>query len=163
VIRLLAPDDADELAALYTENRRFLTPFEPSRPESFFTPAGQRERLERAEEDMWRWAILDGVTIAGTISLVDVIRGAIQMGNVGYWVDERRNGRGLATRALAAVVEFAFGEGGLHRVEAGTLPDNYASQRVLEKNGFQQFGFARKLLLIDGEWRNHVLFERIAE
>ena len=52
---------------------------------------------------------------------------------------------------------------GLHRVEAGTLPDNLASQRVLEKNGFERFGFARKLLLLGGEWRDHVLFERVAD
>jgi ribosomal-protein-alanine N-acetyltransferase len=51
----------------------------------------------------------------------------------------------------------------LHRLEAGTLPDNFASQRVLEKNGFERFGLARRFLLIAGEWRDHVLFERIAE
>src|SRR2546430_7968621 len=55
------------------------------------------------------------------IALNDVLRGPLQMGTVGYWVDRRRNGRGLATAALADVVEFAFGEAGLHRLEAGTL------------------------------------------
>jgi ribosomal-protein-alanine N-acetyltransferase len=34
---------------------------------------------------------------------------------------------------------------------------------VLEKNGFERFGFARKLLLLGGEWRDHVLFERVAD
>ena len=48
-------------------------------------------------------------------------------------------------------------------VEAGTLVDNHASQRVLEKNGFERFGLARKLLKINGEWRDHILFERIAD
>jgi len=95
------------------------------------------------------------------IALNDVLRGPLQMGTVGYWVDRRRNGRGLATTALADVVEFAFGEAGLHRLEAGTLPDNIPSQRVLEKNGFEKFGLARELLLIAGEWRDHVLFERV--
>ena len=94
------------------------------------------------------------------IVLADVLRGALQVGNVGYWVDRAHNGRGLATAAVADVVAFAFGEGGLHRLEAGTLVDNRASQRVLEKNGFERFGLARKLLQINGEWRDHVLFER---
>jgi len=61
------------------------------------------------------------------------------------------------------VVEFAFGELGLHRLEAGTLPDNFASQRVLEKNGFERFGYAHRLLLVQDEWRDHVLFERVAD
>ena len=52
---------------------------------------------------------------------------------------------------------------GLHRLEAGTLPDNYASQRVLQKNGFERFGLARRLLLIDGTWQDHVLFERLSD
>jgi ribosomal-protein-alanine N-acetyltransferase len=165
VIRPLVPADAAEIAALYRANREFLAPYEPARPDDFYTAKGQRRRLEEAVEggEGWRFAILDGDTIAGRINLTDVIRGPLQCANVGYFVDQRRNGRSLATTAVANVVEFAFGEVGLHRVEAGTLPDNLASQRVLEKNGFERFGFARKLLLLGGEWRDHVLFERVAD
>jgi [ribosomal protein S5]-alanine N-acetyltransferase len=162
VIRLLTPDDAEELAALYRANREFLAPFEPSRDDAFFTVAVQRNRLERgAEDDWWRWAVLDGDAIAGMIAVNDVMRGPLQMGTVGYWVDQARNGRGLASAALADVVEFAFGEAGLHRLEAGTLPGNVPSQRVLTKNGFERFGYAKQLLLIDGVWRDHVLFELV--
>ena len=82
---------------------------------------------------------------------------------VGYWVDESRNGRGLAGRALAETVELAFGELELHRLEAGTLLDNAASQRVLRRNAFTEIGVARKHLLIGGAWRDHLLFERLAD
>jgi ribosomal-protein-alanine N-acetyltransferase len=162
VIRLLEVGDAEELAALYLENREFLLPFEPEREEVFFTAAHQRKRIEAIGDDLWRWAIVDNGRIAGMIAVADVIRGAVQLANVGYWVDRAHNGRGLATAAVADVIEFAFGEAGLHRLEAGTLVDNHASQRVLEKNGFERYGLARKLLKINGEWRDHVLFERIA-
>jgi ribosomal-protein-alanine N-acetyltransferase len=164
VIRPLVAADAAELAALYRTNRVFLAPFEPARPDDFYTAKGQRRRLEEAAgaNEGWRFAILDGDEIAGRINLTDVIRGPLQVANVGYFIDQRRNGRGLASAAVADVVEFGFGEAGLHRIEAGTLPDNLASQRVLEKNGFVRFGLARKLLLLGGEWRDHVLFERVA-
>jgi ribosomal-protein-alanine N-acetyltransferase len=162
VIRLLTPADSEEIAALYIANRDFLAPFEPDRTEEFFTAAFQRKRIDNAGDDHWRWGVMDGERIAGMIVLADVLRGALQVGNVGYWIDRTYNGRGLATAAVADVVSFAFGEGGLHRLEAGTLVDNRASQRVLEKNGFERFGLARKLLRINGEWRDHVLFERIA-
>ena len=162
MIRLLEVGDAEELAALYLENRDFLLPFEPEREDDFFTAARQRKRIEAIGDDLWRWAIIDGGRIAGMIAVADVIRGAVQLANVGYWVDRAHNGRGLATAAVADVIEFAFGEAGLHRLEAGTLVDNHASQRVLEKNGFERYGLARKLLKINGEWRDHVLFERIA-
>jgi ribosomal-protein-alanine N-acetyltransferase len=166
-IRPVTVHDAGELAALYRANRPFLAPFEPARDEDFFTDEGTRTRLEQflraaAAGEGWRFVIVDDGAIAGAISLVDVIRGPLQLANVGYWVDRDRNGRGLAGAAVAEVVALAFEELALHRLEAGTLPDNLASQRVLEKNGFERFGLARKLLLIGGEWRDHVLFERIA-
>ncbi|HEY8107227.1 MAG TPA: GNAT family protein [Gaiellaceae bacterium] len=163
MIRPLTPADAEEITALYVANRRFLAPFEPERTEEFFTVDFQRQRIEVAGDDLWRWGIVDGGELAGMITLADVIRGALQLGNVGYWVDRSHNGRGLASTAVGNVIEFAFGEGGLHRLEAGTLVDNHVSQRVLEKNGFERFGLARKLLKINGEWRDHVLFERIAD
>jgi len=164
VIRLLGADDAEELAAVYRANRDFLRPFEPARDEAFFTVERQRERIEQSlEGDRWMWGIVEDGAIAGMIALNDVLRGALQLANVGYWVARQHNGRGLASAALAEVVEFAFGEAQLHRLEAGTQPDNVASQRVLERNGFTKFGYARKLLLVEGEWRDHVLFERVAD
>jgi ribosomal-protein-alanine N-acetyltransferase len=90
-------------------------------------------------------------------------RGAFQSANVGYWVDAARRRRGLATAAVAEIARHAFQELGLHRLEAGTLVDNSASQRVLEKNGFTRIGIARGYLHVGGEWRDHVLFERLAD
>jgi ribosomal-protein-alanine N-acetyltransferase len=45
----------------------------------------------------------------------------------------------------------------------GLFVDNVASQRVLEKNGFEQVGIARGYLHIGGEWRDHVLFQLLAD
>lgn len=167
IIRPLAVADAPELADLYARNRDFLAPFDPFRPGGFFRERGQRERLERMLADRaadrgYGYAILDRGVVAGTISLSNVVRGPLQSASVGYWVDRERNGRGLASAALGALVELAFGELALHRLEAGTLLDNLASQRVLAKNGFDRIGVARDYLLIAGRWRDHVLFQRIA-
>ena len=163
VIRPLVPADAEEIAAIYRTNREFLRPFEPTRPEEFFTADFQRQRIERIGDDHWRWAIECEGRIAGVITLGDVLRESLQLANVGYFVAQELNGRGLASQAVADVVQFAFGDAGLHRLEAGTLPDNHASQRVLEKNGFVRYGLARGLLKIDGVWRDHVLFELLNE
>ncbi len=142
-------------------NREFLEPFEPDRPSSFFTIEAQTAIARNV--DGLRFAILDGGVIAGTIVLSNVVLGALRSANVGYWVSGDRNGRGLATRAVGELVERAFGELGLHRLEAGTLVDNRGSQRVLEKNGFERIGVARNYLHIDGAWRDHVLFQRTAD
>ena len=82
---------------------------------------------------------------------------------IGYWVDGARNGRGLATGAVRELLAFAFGDLELHRIEAATLLDNVPSQRVLEKSGFERIGLARRYLRIDDEWRDFLLFQRLAD
>ena len=161
MIRSLTAGDAGELTALLIENRAFLAPFEPERDERFYTVEGQRERLER--EGKHDFAILDEERIAGTLQLSNVVRGPLQSANLGYWVAEPLNGRGLATQAVGELIPIAFAEFGLHRIEAGTLVDNVASQRVLEKNGFERIGLARGYLHIGGAWRDHVLFQLLAD
>jgi [ribosomal protein S5]-alanine N-acetyltransferase len=160
-IRPLAEADARDLLARRLANRAFLAPFDPERPESFFTLATQREIARNP--DGLRFAILDAGALAGTIALSNVSYGPFRSGNVGYWVSADRNGRGLATRAVGELVQRAFGELGLHRLEAGTLVDNSASQRVLARNGFERIGLARRYLHINGAWRDHLLFQHVDE
>jgi len=158
--RPLTSEDADELSALLIENREFLARVEPARDERFFTIAGQRERIEG---DALSFAILAGNRIAGTVTLSNIVRGPFQSATLGYWVAERLGGRGLATQAVQEVVAIAFEELRLHRLQAATLIDNVASQRVLEKNGFEPIGLARRYLRIAGDWRDHLLFQRTAD
>jgi ribosomal-protein-alanine N-acetyltransferase len=160
VIRRLTSADAPELTCLLAENRAFLAPFEPDWPDDFLTVDVQRERI-RASEHLY--AILDDGTLSGTIALSNLVRGVFDSATVGYWVERARNGRGLATGAVSSIVELAFTELGLHRLEAGTLVDNVASQRVLEKNRFTRIGLAPRYLCIAGAWRDHVLYQRTVE
>jgi [ribosomal protein S5]-alanine N-acetyltransferase len=161
LLRRLVPDDSDEVARLVRANREFLAPFDPPRDESFFTSEGQRERLEDASSAAFG-IIADGAIVGG-VTISDSVYGAFRSAYIGYWVAERLNGRGLATLAVGEAVEIAFRELGLHRLQAGTLADNIASQRVLEKNHFERIGLARRYLFIAGEWRDHFLYQRTVD
>jgi [ribosomal protein S5]-alanine N-acetyltransferase len=160
ILRPLVPEDCDEVARLLRENREFMAPFEPLRDERFFTSEGQRERIE---ENFAGFAIVVDSLISGGVTISDPVYGAFRSAHLGYWVDERMNRRGLATRAVGEAVEIAFGQLDLHRLQAGTMVDNVGSQRVLEKNGFERIGLARRYLRIAGEWRDHWLFQRTAD
>ena len=158
---------AAALADLYRANRSFLAPFQPLADDSFYTPAAQAERIDatrrrsRADEG-YSYAIeLDG-TLVGTLTISDIIRGSFQSAHLGYWVSSAVNGRGIGTAAVAAAVELSFGELRLHRLQAATLLTNHASQRVLEKNGFERIGVSPKYLRIAGRWQDHVLFARVS-
>ncbi|BBH64443.1 ribosomal-protein-alanine N-acetyltransferase [Actinoplanes sp. OR16] len=165
MIRPVTAGDAAELAALLTENRDYLAPWDPIRDESYYTEDGQRQiitDLLRAGTSI-PYAIVQDREIVGRINLNNIVRGPFLSASLGYWVAESAAGRGLASAAVAAVVEKAFGEHGLHRVEAGTLTHNVRSQRVLERNGFTRFGLAPRYLRIAGRWQDHYLFQRLNE
>ena len=163
--RLLEPGDAPVLADLVTRNREFLAPWEPVRPEAYFTLDGQAEviadSLERyAEGTQVPRVILDeSEAVVGRINLNNVVRGAFQSASVGYWLAQEAGGRGLATAAVADMVTVGFQLEGLHRLEAGTIPENVRSQAVLSRNGFGQFGYAPRYLSIAGRWQDHLLFQ----
>ena len=167
-IRPVAMADAAPLAQAYARNRSYLQPWEPVRPDSFFTADGQQPLLaaaiaEAASGRSFHWLMVEDGDIAGRISLNDVVRGAFRNAHVGYWVAADRQGKGLATAALNMVVELARDTLGLHRLQAGTLTSNLGSQAVLSRNGFTPIGLAEKYLRINGEWQDHLLFQRILD
>jgi len=165
VTRALAVEDVDALTRLYADNRQFLAPWQPLRPDAYFTVAGQREAADAvlAQQDRGvavPLVILEGGGgIVGTLTISSIIRGAFQSCSVGYWLAERAQGRGLATAALLEAVELAFGELRLHRVQAETLTHNRRSQRMLERVGFQRYGEARSYMHIAGQWQDNVLYQ----
>lgn len=101
-----------------------------------------------------------GPTLVGGLTLEHVRHGAAMSASLGYWLGVGSEGRGLMSEALEAVVAFAFDELDLSRLEAACLPENARSRRLLERAGFHEEGFAGAYLRIDGEWRDHVLYQR---
>ena len=161
MIRRLTPDDAEELAAVLAAERAAL---EATSPAGFLgqDAATLREAIEQTTDPRFAMLADDGRMI-GAITITNAVLGPFRSANVGYWVAASERRRGHATAALADVCRFAFGEAGLHRLEAGTLVDNVPSQRVLERNGFTRIGISPRHLEIAGEWRDHVLFSRVAD
>ncbi|MFG2058692.1 GNAT family N-acetyltransferase [Micromonospora sp. NPDC048930] len=143
-LRRLGPADADPLHRLHAlpevvANR--VPPVPPTR-ESI-------ERRCRLAESHWLagrsadLAILDAATgtVAGGCALV-YDEPATGQAMLGYSLLPEARGRGLATRAVELLADWAF-DVGLARLWAGTRPENVASQRVLEKVGFQREGLLR--------------------
>lgn len=164
-IQELTTDHAAALAAAYDRNREHLAPWDPVRPPAFFSPAGQAAdvvaRLDAVRRGLGEsWVLLHGDELVGRVNLNNIVRGVFQSSSVGYWVDRDHLGRGLATAAVGHAAEQAIALG-LHRLEAGTLVHNTASQGVLRRSGFTEYGRAASYLFIAGEWQDHLLFQRI--
>jgi ribosomal-protein-alanine N-acetyltransferase len=164
-VRRLAVDDAAAVAAAYVRNQDHLRRWEPTRPAEFFTEPGQREaiagRLDQVELGLYDcWVLWHGTDVVGTANLQNIVRGAMQGADVGYWVDTGHLRKGLATAALQLLVERAH-ELGLHRLGASTRVDNRASQTVLTRCGFVQYGVIPEFLYLDGDWLDSVLFNLV--
>jgi ribosomal-protein-alanine N-acetyltransferase len=120
---------------------------------------------DREAGTAYAFAIVDRADdrIVGMVQLSHVSRGAWENATLGYWVAESDGGRGVATEAVAQTLAFAFDSLGLHRLQAGVMPRNLRSIRVLQKNGFRREGLAERYLRIAGSWEDHALFAITAE
>jgi ribosomal-protein-alanine N-acetyltransferase len=83
------------------------------------------------------------------------VRNAELSGRLGYYAFLPHAGRGLMREALALVIARAFGELGLHRLEANIQPANRRSIALVEALGFRREGTARGFLKIGNRWRDH--------
>ena len=165
LIRPFEDTDAQDLLELRHRNREYFRPYEPS---SVVIPATIEEQLERLESERLDWeqgrGYVFGIfrrgdgTLVGRIALSHVARAAWQNAVLGYFVDENQTRNGFATEAARLTLRFAFEHAGLHRVQAGVMPRNIRSIRVLQKVGMRDEGTALRYLEINGEWEDHTIF-----
>jgi len=101
--------------------------------------------------------------IVGYFNIGQIIRGPLQSAFLGYGGVAEWSGAGYMTAALELVLERAFTELALHRLEANVQPTNAASIALVERCGFVREGFSENYLKIGGHWRDHARFAIRAE
>jgi [ribosomal protein S5]-alanine N-acetyltransferase len=158
---------------LLRHNHEHLKPWNPAPPpgddptsitEVSKTVLRQRREWKRGSSFVFMVALRDEpARFIGKIALNGVMRGAMFGAYLGYWMDVDQQGKGMVTEAIAAVLDFAFGAAGLHRVQAAIMPRNGRSLRVVEKLGFRREGYAERYLQIAGHWEDHILFAKTHE
>lgn len=161
-LRLPDRSEAEDVLNYTLSNRLFLSATEPVRPKCYYTHDFWDNQLYRNQEEAlrgiaYRFFLFHGEHIVGVANLSNLRRGALQAANVGYALDEKAQGKGMMTEALRALIDYAFGELGLHRIMADHLPDNHRSAALLARLGFEIEGYAKDFLRMgDGQWHDHV-------
>ncbi|PJE80440.1 putative ribosomal N-acetyltransferase YdaF [invertebrate metagenome] len=77
---------------------------------------------------------------------------------IGYWLSEEHWGKGIMSRAIPEICEYAFREFGLMRLYAEVVEHNVGSCRVLEKSGFVLEGRCRKHIYKEDEHFDQLVF-----
>lgn len=172
-LRNLESGDRDEFVRVHNVSQELFEPWMPRAPEGETLELRFERMLERAatgsrQDSEYRLVgiLVDG-RIAGFFNLFQIVRGAFENGSASWSVSADVAGQGLATEGVAGLLDFAFAPRpaglGLHRVGAAVIPENLASVRVAEKNGFRREGLGRKYLRIAGQWQDHILYAKLAE
>ena len=158
------PADASAMLAFELANRAYFESWVTARPANYYSLDGVRAAIDlaarEAVQDRARQFLVrhDG-HIIGRVNLTQIQREYYNKALLGYRIGQNFGGQGFATRAVALALAVAFDELKLWRVEATVRPENKGSLRVLQHNGFQQFGRATRAMRLHETWSDLLYFE----
>ncbi len=167
MMRPLNPTDFAGWSEVRLRNEDWLLPWEPTRSSRMADPSRSREAFssrcaardrERQAGTAYGFGVFVDHAVAGEVNLNNIVRGALQCGTIGYWIDRARAGNGYVAEAVVVLARFAFEELHLHRLEICIVPRNANSRRVMEKLRIREEGIALRYLEINGAWEDHVRY-----
>lgn len=164
-IRLITLSDASVIAEHLARDAEATSRWDPARTAEFYTTPGQVKRIElllgqHQNGLTWPGVIVADETVIGQVTVTAILRGPFQKGYLGYWVASAFQQLGHASRAVSLTLKVMADELGLHRIDAFAQPENIASNKVLENNGFVKWGLAHSHTYVAGAWRDEVFWER---
>ncbi|HSM68109.1 MAG TPA: GNAT family protein [Xanthomonadales bacterium] len=121
------------------------------------------QRLERDNEAGFLVRRLGDNAICGVINLNVITYEALCSAYLSYYAVQKHAGRGYMKEGLQQVIGLAFGEMGLHRLEANIQPGNERSIRLVERLGFECEGYSPRYLMINGKWCDHERWAILAD
>jgi ribosomal-protein-serine acetyltransferase len=143
-VRPLAAEDAPALHALIVANRERLARWLPWAAEQTLADT---ETFVAASEG----------AIVGVVGFHEV-DWVSRNTRIGYWLAAEAQGRGTMTTVVHALIEYAFFEWELHRVEIRAAPGNRRSRAIPERLGFREEGLLRETELVGGQYLDSVVY-----
>ncbi|MFV0308512.1 MAG: GNAT family N-acetyltransferase [Desertimonas sp.] len=167
MLRPLVAADFDAWRHTRTANDAWLRPWEPRRPPLVNDPTHQRDVFatrcairdrDASHGSAFGFGLFVRDQLAGEVNLNHVLRGALQTGTIGYWIDQAWAGQSLVAEGVVVLAQFAFEQLDLHRLEICIVPRNHNSRRVMQKLELREEGIALRYLEINGTWEDHVRY-----
>jgi len=173
-LRLVQPQHAQEIAQAVASSREHINRWLP-----WATPG-----YDVGEARVWAQAMLKAFDERKAMALSVLEHGRVVGGSgwtdwrcqdntdwqlseasadVGYWLAKDAQGRGIMTRAVRALLDYGFGEVGLHRITVRAEPDNQRSCVLPERLGFTREGTMRHVFRWQDRWVDHQVYAMLAE
>ena len=170
-LMLMLPENAhlDALVDYHIRNKDFLEPWEPQRPQDFYTKKYQKNWIREQKRDTKKLINIcfllakrdEPERLIGAVSVSNILYGNFCSAFLGYRLDKNEVNKGYMTEAVNKVVSVCFEDLMLNRVEASVIPTNIASKTVMKKTGFTYIGTSSSYLKINGVWQPHEIYEKI--
>lgn len=162
-LRLLEETDARELHELIEANGAYLARWLPwAAGQTFDDTLGfiRRTRSQLSDNDGFQAAVVLKEGLIGVIGYHGV-DWANRSTRIGYWLDEGHQGRGTMTAAVRLLVDHAFSNWRLNRVEIRAAAENRRSRAIPERLRFRQEGTLRQAELIAGRYLDSIVYSML--
>jgi [ribosomal protein S5]-alanine N-acetyltransferase len=159
-LRQLMPEDDKEILQLRTDVQ--VNQFLGRSPQANINDARTfitkiNTSIANNESAYWGITLKPKNKLIGTICLWN-IQPENYRAEIGYELDPNFWGKGIMLEALPKVIEYGFKTMNLHSIAADTLPENIASIRLLEKNGFKLEGVFKESIFFKGKFSDRVVY-----
>jgi ribosomal-protein-serine acetyltransferase len=160
-LRILCREDAPELFAVTDANRRYLRRWLPWL-DAVQTEAHTREFIESAIRQRESgfgptFSIRYRGAVAGVIGFHPIDR-VHRVGDIGYWLAEKNQRKGIMTECCRFVVRYGFYTLDLNRIQIPVATGNRRSRMIPERLGFRFEGILRERENLYGRFVDHAMY-----
>ena len=146
-LRKIIPSDIESLFEIYSNENLFLQSpnMQKKNKETVLNMIGHFERDFNKHKMVWLGIVENDNPdfIIGVAEMFDYNRD-VNMITIGYRLNDRYWGKGFATKAVSAMIEYLFNNIGVNRIQAFVMPENIKSLDVLRRNNFVEEGTIRQ-------------------
>ncbi len=160
-IRTLRYADREQLTVLANNKKIWLNVRDMFPHPYTFEDAEKFIDSVKQQDPQVTFAIEYDFKFVGAIGMVlqrDVYRFSAELG---YWIGEPYWGKGIATKALTLMCNYAYDELNMEKLFAGVFEGNEGSKKVLEKCGFQLEGIARKAVYKNNKFLDEYRYGKV--
>jgi Acetyltransferases, including N-acetylases of ribosomal proteins len=160
-LALLETRDAEALYALIDRNRDYIGQWMKF-PSMTLSVDDSRAFIERtrhryAKDDGYWIGIWEDGQLAGSIGYLYIDQ-ENRKTEIGYWLGQEYEGRGIITRAIQVLIQYAFSHLNMNKIEIGAASSNARSRAIPERLGFQHEGEIRDYEFINEQYLNRVIY-----
>ncbi|MDF2885136.1 MAG: ydaF [Clostridiaceae bacterium] len=169
ILRMANVEDTNSVIKYFAENKEHLDPFEPKKPDKFYTYDFWENRIKSSIKEFeelksLRLFIFEKTApkeVIGMISFEGICMQPFHSCEMGYSISKDKQGKGYMRQAIELSIKYVFEKINLKRIMANYTPYNQKSGMLLKKLGFVIEGYARDYIYINDKWEDLIFTSTI--